>query len=69
MARCRTHVVRGGATAGETKERLAGAASVQRWKELGLIGYRSDVTDPETHSRRLCDIHAAQGDARDGRAV
>jgi len=38
---------------GETKARLSGAALVRRWRELGLIGYRSDVTDPEAHSRRL----------------
>ena len=43
----------GGAMTGETKQRLSGAALVQRWKELGLIGYRSDITDPEAHSRRL----------------
>jgi peroxiredoxin len=43
----------GGASASETKQRLSGAALVQRWKELGLIGYRSDITDPEAHSRRL----------------
>ena len=28
-------------------------ASLARWKELGLIGYRTDITDPEAHSRRL----------------
>jgi hypothetical protein len=38
---------------GETKARLSGAALVQRWRDLGLIGYRSDITDPEAHSRRL----------------
>ena len=38
---------------GETKARLSGAALVRRWRELGLIGYRSDITDPEAHSRRL----------------
>jgi len=38
---------------GETKVRLTGAALVQRWRDLGLIGYRSDITDPEAHSRRL----------------
>lgn len=43
----------GGASASETKQRLSGAALVQRWKELGLIGYRSDITEPEAHSRRL----------------
>jgi hypothetical protein len=43
----------GGTAVGETKERLTGAARVQRWRELGLIGYRSDITDLETHSRRL----------------
>jgi hypothetical protein len=42
-----------GTKGGETKERLSGAARVQRWKELGLIGYRSDIADPEAHSRRL----------------
>lgn len=43
----------GGTVAGETKQRLSGAALVQRWRELGLIGYRSDITDPEAYSRRL----------------
>ena len=43
----------GSATAVETKQRLSDAALVQRWKELGLIGYRSDITDPEAHSRQL----------------
>ena len=38
---------------GETKVRLTGAALLQRWRALGLIGYRSDITDPEAHSRRL----------------
>ena len=38
---------------GETKARLSGAALVQRWRDLGLIGYRPDITDPEAHSRRL----------------
>jgi hypothetical protein len=33
--------------------RLTGPELVQRWKELGLIGYRTDITDPEAHSRRL----------------
>lgn len=42
-----------GKTAGQNKDHLTGAALVQRWKELGLIGYRSDITDPEAHSRRL----------------
>lgn len=42
-----------GAVTGETKVRLTGAALVQRWRDLGLIGYRSDITDPEAHSRRL----------------
>ena len=42
-----------GTVTGETKVRLTGAALVQRWRELGLIGYRSDITDPEAHSRRL----------------
>lgn len=42
-----------GTVTGETKVRLTGAALVQRWKALGLIGYRSDITDPEAHSRRL----------------
>ncbi len=35
------------------KRRLTGPELVQRWKELGLIGYRTDITDPEAHSRRL----------------
>ena len=35
------------------KRRLTGPEMVQRWKELGLIGYRTDITDPEAHSRRL----------------
>jgi len=42
-----------GTATGETKVRLIGAALVQRWRDLGLIGYRSDITDPEAHSRRL----------------
>jgi hypothetical protein len=29
----------GGTAVGETKERLTGAARVQRWRELGLIGF------------------------------
>jgi hypothetical protein len=37
----------------ESKRRLTGPEFVQRWKELGLIGYRTDITDPEAHSRRL----------------
>jgi hypothetical protein len=37
----------------ESKPRLTGPELVQRWKELGLIGYRTDITDPEAHSRRL----------------
>ena len=37
----------------ESKRRIGGSALVQRWKELGLIGYRTDITDPEAHSRRL----------------
>ncbi len=36
-----------------SKRRLTGPELVQRWKELGMIGYRSDITDPEAHSRRL----------------
>ena len=36
-----------------SKRRLTGPEMVQRWKELGLIGYRTDITDPEAHSRRL----------------
>lgn len=32
---------------------IAAAALVQRWRDLGLIGYRSDITDPKAHSRRL----------------
>jgi len=35
------------------KRRLTGPELVQRWKELGLIGYRTDIADPEAHSRRL----------------
>ena len=42
-----------GTAAGETKVRLTGAALVQRWRDLGLIGYRSDITDPEAYSRLL----------------
>jgi hypothetical protein len=42
-----------GTATGETKVRLTGAALVQRWRDLGLIGYRSDITDPDAHSRRL----------------
>ena len=37
----------------ESKRRLTGPERVQRWEELGLIGYRTDITDPEAHSRRL----------------
>jgi hypothetical protein len=37
----------------ESKRRLTGPEMVHRWKELGLIGYRTDITDPEAHSRRL----------------
>jgi hypothetical protein len=37
----------------ETKRRIGGSALVQRWTELGLIGYRTDITDVEAHSRRL----------------
>ena len=36
-----------------SKRRLTGPEMVHRWKELGLIGYRTDITDPEAHSRRL----------------
>ena len=36
-----------------SKRRLTGPVLVQRWKELGLIGYRTDITDPKAHSRRL----------------
>ena len=36
-----------------SKRRLTGPELVPRWKELGLIGYRTDITDPEAHSRRL----------------
>ena len=35
------------------KRRVTGPEMVHRWKELGLIGYRTDITDPEAHSRRL----------------
>jgi hypothetical protein len=42
-----------GTATGETKVRLTGAALVQRWRDLGLIGYRSDITDPQAHARRL----------------
>ena len=38
-----------------SKRRITGPELVQRWKELGLIGYRTDITDPEAHSRRLRD--------------
>ena len=37
----------------ESKRRLTGPELVQRWQELGLIGYRTDITDVEAHSRRL----------------
>ena len=37
----------------ESKRRIGGSALVQRWTELGLIGYRTDITDVEAHSRRL----------------
>jgi hypothetical protein len=48
-------LAQGAATNGShaSKRRLSGPALVQRWKELGLIGYRTDITDPEAHSRRL----------------
>ena len=48
-------LAQGAATNGshESKRRLTGPELVQRWKELGLIGYRTDITDPEAHSRRL----------------
>jgi hypothetical protein len=36
-----------------SKRRLTGPEMVHRWKELGLIGYRTDISDPEAHSRRL----------------
>ncbi len=42
-----------GTAADGPKRRLTGPSLVQRWKELGLIGYRTDITDPEAHSRRL----------------
>ena len=37
----------------ESKRRLTGPELLQRWTELGLIGYRTDITDVEAHSRRL----------------
>ncbi len=45
----------------ESKRRLGGSALVQRWTELGLIGYRSDITDVEAHSRRLRDCCSGAG--------
>jgi hypothetical protein len=51
-------LVQGSATNGShgSKRRLTGLELVQRWKELGLIGYRNDITDPEAHSRRLREV-------------
>jgi len=34
----------------ESKRSIGGSALVQRWTELGLIGYRTDITDVEAHS-------------------
>lgn len=49
------HLAQDSATVGSPgfKQSLRGAALVQRWTELGLIGYRADITDAEVHSRRL----------------
>jgi|APCry1669188879_1035177.scaffolds.fasta_scaffold40420_4 hypothetical protein len=51
------HLAQDSATVGSPglKRNLRGAALVQRWTELGLIGYRADITDAEAHSRRLRD--------------
>lgn len=51
------HLAQDSATVGSPglKRSLRGAALVQRWTELGLIGYRADITDVEAHSRRLRD--------------
>ena len=51
------HLAQDSATVGSPgfKQSLRGGALVQRWTELGLIGYRADITDAEVHSRRLRD--------------
>ena len=51
------HLAQDSATVGSPgfKQSLRGGALVQRWTELGLIGYRTDITDAEAHSRRLRD--------------
>jgi hypothetical protein len=51
------HLAQDSATVGSPglKRSLRGGALVQRWTELGLIGYRADITDAEVHSRRLRD--------------
>ena len=51
------HLAQDSATVGSPgfKQSLRGGALVQRWTELGLIGYRADITDVEAHSRRLRD--------------
>ena len=51
------HLAQDSATVGSPglKRSHRGAALVHRWTELGLIGYRADITDVEAHSRRLRD--------------
>lgn len=51
------HLAQDSATVGSPglNRSLRGSALVQRWTELGLIGYRADITDVEAHSRRLRD--------------
>jgi hypothetical protein len=49
-----------------SKRRLTGPELVQRWKELGLIGHRTDITDPEAHSRRLREAAQRRTDAQPG---
>ena len=36
-----------------SKRRLTSPELEQRWKDLGLIDYRTDITDSEAHSRRV----------------
>ena len=50
----------------ESKRRLTGPELLQRWTELGLIGYRTDITDPEAHSRRLREAVQRRADAQPG---
>ena len=47
---------------GEPSKPKTGEELVEEWQRQGLIGYRSDITDSESHARSLRD--AAQ--QRDG---